>query len=433
MTKINLFCSCCLLGRPFLPRRGAIYCSIACSKGEPMTPTEGSDPGWKPNRPLCKPLNKLVLDNESTVSPPSLTTTTHTPTSPNVHIESQHTDSSPDNESRFVQSYGTLDEPTADEKHCGQSIKHQPPSFYPPHQIGIPSPYDCKQEQESNEHEYGINIYERPTGMPSLYAEESQEKEIVAPPPPPPPSSANTTKLYHLLNQDRCRDALDLTDVGVNLPQWQTQKHNNPILPSANLRSMEPTTTSSMPEITILNDIPHHQSKRSDESHTLNCRLPEIMKFDDAGPSTMDKLKVHKKPVKGVRFEGIQDTLIRSKSYEEGRNRRTRRSKQRRDLSHQPNRDSTKVSSRERRRQRREFSRRHQEEIRDPDPDPDDNSSVCSTCSSSSLSNDEYVYQLPQRRHYGGVRVSYIPNDVLANARRKQSEDDKDNKNCIIS
>lgn len=38
-------CFCChtcrasLLGRPFLPRRGAIYCSIACSKGEPPTPS----------------------------------------------------------------------------------------------------------------------------------------------------------------------------------------------------------------------------------------------------------------------------------------------------------------------------------------------------------------------------------------------------------
>lgn len=42
-------CFCCatcrasLLGRPFLPRRGAIYCSIACSKGElPTTPSDSS-------------------------------------------------------------------------------------------------------------------------------------------------------------------------------------------------------------------------------------------------------------------------------------------------------------------------------------------------------------------------------------------------------
>ena len=38
-------CFCChtcrtsLLGRPFLPRRGLIFCSIGCSKGEPPTPS----------------------------------------------------------------------------------------------------------------------------------------------------------------------------------------------------------------------------------------------------------------------------------------------------------------------------------------------------------------------------------------------------------
>ncbi|XP_053674202.1 protein prickle-like [Anopheles nili] len=37
-------CRCSLLGRPFLPRRGEIYCSIACSKGEPPTPSDGSLP-----------------------------------------------------------------------------------------------------------------------------------------------------------------------------------------------------------------------------------------------------------------------------------------------------------------------------------------------------------------------------------------------------
>lgn len=43
-------CFCChtcrssLLGRPFLPRRGAIFCSIACSKGEPPTMTTSQRP-----------------------------------------------------------------------------------------------------------------------------------------------------------------------------------------------------------------------------------------------------------------------------------------------------------------------------------------------------------------------------------------------------
>uniref|UniRef100_A0A2P2HYN0 Prickle-like protein 2 n=3 Tax=Hirondellea gigas TaxID=1518452 RepID=A0A2P2HYN0_9CRUS len=41
-------CFCChtcqssLLGRPFLPRRGSIFCSIACSKGEPPTPSDSN-------------------------------------------------------------------------------------------------------------------------------------------------------------------------------------------------------------------------------------------------------------------------------------------------------------------------------------------------------------------------------------------------------
>lgn len=55
-------CFCChtcrssLLGRPFLPRRGAIYCSIACSKGEPPTPSDSSGPG------LCLPRHHRVLN-----------------------------------------------------------------------------------------------------------------------------------------------------------------------------------------------------------------------------------------------------------------------------------------------------------------------------------------------------------------------------------
>eukprot|EP00093_Oithona_nana_P002807 02807.XXX_59423_39952_1 [CDS] Oithona nana genome sequencing. len=37
---------------------------------------------------------------------------------------------------------------------------------------------------------------------------------------------------------------------------------------------------------------------------------------------------------------------------------------------------------------------------------------VCSTCSSSSSdSDDPYAYQLPTRKAYGGVRLSYVPND----------------------
>lgn len=86
------------------------------------------------------------------------------------------------------------------------------------------------------------------------------------------------------------------------------------------------------------------------------------------------------------------------------------------------------------------------------DDDDSDSTSDCSTCSSSSSDSDDVAYQLPARRTYGGVRVSYVPNDALACARKQQQQQqlrktvpqldqslsttvtsDKDNKNCIIS
>lgn len=46
--------------------------------------------------------------------------------------------------------------------------------------------------------------------------------------------------------------------------------------------------------------------------------------------------------------------------------------------------------------------------------DDDDDDDRCSTCSSSSSdSDDPYAYELPQRKAYGGVRLSYVPNDRL--------------------
>lgn len=72
-----------------------------------------------------------------------------------------------------------------------------------------------------------------------------------------------------------------------------------------------------------------------------------------------------------------------------------------------------------------------------------DSDSYCSTCSSSSSSDDPTVYQLPARRTYaGGARISYVPNDAVAIAKRQQqslaakSPNKKplpDDKNCVIS
>jgi hypothetical protein len=56
------------------------------------------------------------------------------------------------------------------------------------------------------------------------------------------------------------------------------------------------------------------------------------------------------------------------------------------------------------------------------DDDGDETASQCSTCSSSSSdSDDPYAYQLPPRRAYGGVRISYVPNDRFALSHRHLS------------
>jgi hypothetical protein len=52
-----------------------------------------------------------------------------------------------------------------------------------------------------------------------------------------------------------------------------------------------------------------------------------------------------------------------------------------------------------------------------------DGDDSCSTCSSSSSdSDDPYAYQLPARKAYGGVRLSYVPNDRIKLHTRSQSQ-----------
>merc|ERR1719360_428841 len=53
---------------------------------------------------------------------------------------------------------------------------------------------------------------------------------------------------------------------------------------------------------------------------------------------------------------------------------------------------------------------------------PENEEDLCSTCSSSSSdSDDPYAYQLPPRRAYGGVRISYVPNDRFALSHHHQA------------
>lgn len=71
--------------------------------------------------------------------------------------------------------------------------------------------------------------------------------------------------------------------------------------------------------------------------------------------------------------------------------------------------------------------------------DDDDVESCCSTCSSSSSSDEAAAYALPPRRAYGGVRISYVPNDAVACARKRtptssmSNQAHRDADKCIVS
>ncbi|XP_055702861.1 protein prickle-like isoform X2 [Phlebotomus papatasi] len=369
-------CRCSLLGRPFLPRRGAIYCSIACSKGEPPTPSDSSGPGLRnPPRPRARP-TQPTSDNDSSTPPSPV----HAPSSPIRQMRS------PKMGRRALQrNPKALDESTPP---AGPSTSGHSPA-------ASPSP--------------GARALDRVLHERNL--EKMLEKGSES------PARTQSPDLQRLLNRDRSREPLDLTDL--NFDSW----HPPPATAHFLMEQHEAGVSTSMPELGAGEVV--HAVVTADQADSV-ASPTELPTPDVSDIQPDQEAQTTKKPVKGVRFEGdFQDSLPRSRSYSghyktrikaPGRRGRHRKSQSENRLN-QPKKAPTPQ----------------------PEPEESDASSVCSTCSSSSSSSDE-AYQLPQRRHYGGVRVSYVPNDALACARNRKkqtapdrNDSDKDNKNCIIS
>lgn len=145
---------------------------------------------------------------------------------------------------------------------------------------------------------------------------------------------------------------------------------------------------------------------------------------------------------KEVRFDGEQKEVIpRSRTHSgTGSSSRTRSSGRRRKGSRQRKHASEHrltdhqlpSSSKHKHEHHRKSSRSSrnsnepctsaQAKMRDGHHHDSETSSLCSTCSSSSSESDDFAYKLPQRKIYGGVRISYVPNDALACARRKEQQ-----------
>ncbi|CAH1162785.1 unnamed protein product [Phaedon cochleariae] len=427
-------CFCCrtcrssLLGRPFLPRRGAIFCSIACSKGEPPTPSDSSGPNTRiPRQQSRTRPPRPPSPNESSTPPPqSPSASRHLPTTPPALLARSPTTSG-----------------TRSPKMGRRALQRSPRPMTGG--ASVPStPSLSDNGGGGNElvgHEDGADALMRglPAASPScrgldrVLLERNLERLLTERGSAAPGLAGDLEKL--LAARDRSREPLHLADL--SLDDWPSRtgeeeeegcRRDQEKLVQNNLDSA-PHHASSMPELALespgTSTTPGSPNKRGGRGN-LSVRFQgdnEAFERDERDLAEEEE-------------EEASRRFPRSRSYSGGRSRQHVDTLERRGGKQRRGAHGAAGSSRHR-------SRDHHH--RDVEED-DDAASYCSTCSSSS-SSDDLDYQLPPRRAYGGVRISYVPNDALAIARRRQASvqksptggrgnkaalEDKD-KNCVVS
>ncbi|KAH8299975.1 hypothetical protein KR044_008030 [Drosophila immigrans] len=551
-------CRCSLLGRAFLPRRGAIYCSIACSKGEPPTPSDSSGTGMyttpTPPTQRVRPQQTRIPSSHASSSPPM------SPQQQQQHqasfnqamyqLQSQQLAAGvacvAGNEaaggllvSHGKQSYPTSDSDAGVVKDLEQS-RHtaggdftdfsssqnmsplNSPGDFQPHLM--PKPMELQRDGVYNFNEMATNLdaawpAKPPLGaghgfqlqrqlqqvsnmensitssMPELGVAGVQHMAHFGQPLPAAPPLHASAQQFHASQHE-------YADIMHPPPPPPTAGTELPELPTPNLSV---ASTALPPE--LMGSPTHSAGDRSLNTplSTQSATQPPTHPVSIlSGGSSSSPMSGEPGKKKGVRFEGIPDTLPRSRSYSGngagtsgGGERERERDRDRdrdRDRERDGNRHGHAHGHGSRRRRRRKSSSHHRsgsghrshsttradtyapaqplsssyqgppsvlqattlaeseamtlphksprhqrdrEREREREREESEESDVCSTCSSSSSSSEDYMmmYQLPQRRHYGGVRVSYVPNDALAYDRKRKPSDlagDKD-KNCIIS
>ncbi|KAM7344944.1 prickle isoform 2-T2 [Cochliomyia hominivorax] len=517
-------CRCSLLGRAFLPRRGAIYCSIACSKGEPPTPSDSSGTGMytTPTPPTQR------------VRPQTRIPSSHASSSPPMSPLQQHQHQQNFNQAMYQlqsqqiaagigsntssgglvgiasstdgakQSYPTSDSDAGvvkDMEHtagdftdfsgglASSSSQNMSPLTSPGEfNHSMPKPMELKRDGPYNFNEMTLNLESAWPSKPILTGANSynlqrqlhqiselENAKTSSMPELSQPGNSSTLPQQNLANLQQQSQHYG-SDYGQHMPHGITSPPPSeiPDLPTPNLsvastalpHDLMASPSASAGERSILS----HQSTQSNPAHPPIHPVSILSGASSSSPMSGEPKK------KGVRFEGIpSDTLPRSRSYS-GNGAGTQRSSDNTPEKHRHSGNGGHSSRRRRRRKSHRSGSGHrsnsttradtyttaqplsssyqgppsilQTASLDPtrhhhssqitvggnDDDSDDASSVCSTCSSSSSSSEDYMYQIPLRRHYGGVRVSYVPNDALAYDRKRKPSDPNDkDKNCIIS
>ncbi|XP_043066280.1 protein prickle isoform X2 [Drosophila bipectinata] len=544
-------CRCSLLGRAFLPRRGAIYCSIACSKGEPPTPSDSSGTGTGTGLGMY---TSSPRPPHAQAAPPARIPSSHASSSPPMSPQQQQQHQASFNQAMYQlqsqqleaagggsllglggelslldhtkqgHSYATSDSDAGVVKDLEHG--HHPgggdltdfsggrasstsqnlsplnsPGDFQPHLM--PKPMELQRDGVYNFNEMSSNLDAAWPAKPPLGATHSYQlqRQLMEQPHtsslpeltgPMPGHSQGQGHLQHLSHLHASAQQFQHHEYADILHPPPPPPGEVPELPTPNLSV---ASTALPPE--LMGSPTHSAGERSlntplSTQSATQAPMHPVSILSGASSSSPMSGEPGKK--KGVRFEGIPDTLPRSRSYSgngagtSGSGEREREKDRDRDRE-SGGRHGHGHNSRRRRRRKssssghhrsgsghrshsttradtyapaqplsssyqgppsalqsanlaqemeahKSPSRQQREREREREREESEESDVCSTCSSSSSSSEDYMmYQLPQRRHYGGVRVSYVPNDALAyDRKRKPSEmgGDKD-KNCIIS
>ncbi|XP_064540303.1 protein espinas [Drosophila montana] len=362
-------CRCSLLGRPFLPRRGTIYCSIACSKGEPPTPSDTS------SGPQLRPTHRASTSSQIARSPRRTAESTGRGKSSGggSHGHAGKSAGSAGDllerqERKRMEAVGVAD------LLLGGCVPGMPRPAHPP-------PIDLT--------ELGISLDNICAGDKSIFG----DTQLTSSMPDMLLSKAEDSHSYQSI------DKINLNSPSNSDMTQSTQELGNELeLDNESVRELE---------------LPHDgyeqlfaAKQRSNLDEKEEQQLQQHQHQLDNRP-----------PLKEVRFHSVQDTMSRSKSYTDNSNarrRRRRRNQSRSSSEMQINQTNLRLHNAQTQAGGGALNLLN-------NLDNCDVASICSTCSSSSSSDmDDYVYRLPARKHYGGVRVAYVPNDALAYERKKK-------------
>ncbi|XP_055387029.1 protein prickle [Condylostylus longicornis] len=537
-------CRCSLLGRPFLPRRGSIYCSIACSKGEPPTPSDSSGPQtMQHTRSAGRSQLNQDFHRESlspSLSPRIMDEQHHDIVNstvfnfPRVHVpnESKSTNDilynyasklkedkdltdfsgGPSNSSQNMTPLTSPSEFNELISIAAQKRQHLQQSNFDPftfNEMNINLDIlKSKSNNSGNRHNKSVHSLHKmnssmTSSMPELSSVHDSDNENSP--------HHNNNNIIPTIQSPNEMPELPTPDISVasNVPEFldnmllSSDIHNNQhhqyhnhnlqhLQYNIHHQQQQQQQQYNMPDsIKITTNqqhlLHHQQQKQQQQQNELHQQQQQHHQIHHHLP-TSSSLKPEKDKKKGVRFEGIPDTLPRSRSYSGSGGSTTNQNNSNNGNGHHH-------SSRRRRRRKsscKNFSllqqstssssttapasagglkSNEQNQINELQPSTSSscigNSNIsgvnsssyplqsimrnrgnistsaigdtdafsdCSTCSSSSSSSDDYLYQIPLRRPYGGVRVSYVPNDAIAyDRKRKQNTDPEKDKNCIIS